>query len=342
MQVRGVATSVRTEEQARGLGIPLTDFASVTGLDLAIDGADEVEAGTLRLIKGLGGALLREKIVAEAARRFVVVADASKVVKRLGEHAPVPVEVARFGHEMTARRLSGLAGRPVLRRGADGAPFVTDNGNLIYDCHIGPIGESKSLDIALGSIAGVVGHGLFLEGVEQAIIGEPDESDAGDATLRVIAERPEPGEGTVQQDESGSGRTSRKVAPVWAELPDAISKPVVAVVMGVSGSGKTTVAALLAAAMHWHFQEGDDLHPAANVEKMRSGHPLNDADRLPWLHAIAGVIDRWRADGEIRGADVLRSEARLSRSDHRRAFGCGPGVSEGLPRGDRCAHGGAT
>lgn len=176
LQVRGVATSVRTEEQARGLGIPLTDFASVTGLDLAIDGADEVEAGTLRLIKGLGGALLREKIVAEAARRFVVVADASKVVKRLGEHAPVPVEVARFGHEMTARRLSGLAGRPVLRRGADGAPFVTDNGNLIYDCHIGPIGESKSLDIALGSIAGVVGHGLFLEGVEQAIIGEPDES----------------------------------------------------------------------------------------------------------------------------------------------------------------------
>jgi gluconokinase len=113
-----------------------------------------------------------------------------------------------------------------------------------------------------------------------------------------MAERPEPGEGTVQQDESGSGRTSRKAAPVWAELPHAISKPVVAVVMGVSGSGKTTVAALLAAAMHWHFQEGDDLHPAANVEKMRSGHPLNDADRLPWLHVIAGVIDRWRADGE--------------------------------------------
>ena len=112
----------RTEEQARALGIPLADFAAVSALDLAIDGADEVENGTLRLIKGLGGALLREKIVAEAARRFVVVADASKVVARLGERAPVPVEVVRFGHEVDGaapRGLRGGAGAPFgLRRGA--------------------------------------------------------------------------------------------------------------------------------------------------------------------------------------------------------------------------------
>jgi ribose 5-phosphate isomerase A len=176
LRVRGVATSVRTEEQARALGIPLTDFASVSALDLAIDGADEVEAGTLRLIKGLGGALLREKIVAEAARRFVVVADAGKVVARLGERAPVPVEVVRFGHEVTARRLSELGGAPVLRSGSDKAPFVTDNGNLIYDCHTGPVADARAFGAALKGIAGVVESGLFLDGVEQAIIGESDGS----------------------------------------------------------------------------------------------------------------------------------------------------------------------
>jgi ribose 5-phosphate isomerase A len=124
----------------------------------------------------LGGALLREKIVAEAARRFVVVADASKVVARLGEHSPVPVEVVRFGHEITARRLAGIAGNPVLRSGPDGAPLATDNGNLIYDCHTGPLADAAALGTALHRIAGVVESGLFLEGVEQAIIGGPDGS----------------------------------------------------------------------------------------------------------------------------------------------------------------------
>jgi ribose 5-phosphate isomerase A len=176
LRVSGVATSVRTEEQARALGIELTGFRTVSALDLAIDGADEVETGTLRLIKGLGGALLREKIVAEAARRFVVVADASKVVGRLGERAPVPVEVVRFGHESTARRLTALGAKPVLRSGSDGAPFVTDNGNLIYDCHAGPLADPRAFATALRTIAGVVESGLFLEGVEQAIIGEADGS----------------------------------------------------------------------------------------------------------------------------------------------------------------------
>jgi ribose 5-phosphate isomerase A len=176
LRMTAVATSVRTEEQARALGITLTSFASVSALDLAIDGADEVEDGTLRLIKGLGGALLREKIVAQAARRFVVVVDASKAVSRLGERSPVPVEVVRFGHEVTARRLAALSGSPVLRAGSDGKPFITDNGNLIYDCHTGPLADPRAFGSALKSIAGVVESGLFLDGVEQVIVGEADGS----------------------------------------------------------------------------------------------------------------------------------------------------------------------
>ncbi|MBV9655170.1 MAG: ribose-5-phosphate isomerase RpiA [Acetobacteraceae bacterium] len=171
LQVRCVATSVRTEDWARADGVTVTDFASVERLDLAIDGADEVETGSLRLIKGLGGALLREKIVAEAASRFVVIVDPSKIVGQLGERAPVPVEVLQFGHEMTERRLAAIAGRPVLRL-LDGSPYVTDNGNLIYDCHTGVIADPVELGHRLGAIAGVVGHGLFLSGVERVLIGE--------------------------------------------------------------------------------------------------------------------------------------------------------------------------
>jgi gluconokinase len=101
----------------------------------------------------------------------------------------------------------------------------------------------------------------------------------------------------VQQDSSRAA-LERDAGSIWAELHGAITKPVVVVVMGVSGSGKTTASALLAAAMHWRFQEGDDLHPADNVAKMHSGTPLNDADRLPWLQAIAAVIDQWRVAGQ--------------------------------------------
>lgn len=170
LEVVCVPTSEATAEQARSLGIPLTELAAVEALDLAIDGADEVERGSLALIKGLGGALLREKMIAQAARRFVIVVDPSKVVERLGTHVPLPVEVVRFAHEATARRLPG---RPVLRRAADGAPFVTDNGNHIYDLHLGAILDAPALDAALKTVAGVVEHGLFLHGVEQVIVGLP-------------------------------------------------------------------------------------------------------------------------------------------------------------------------
>ena len=175
LAVIGVATSVRTETEAHGLGIPITDFSAVDGLDLAIDGADEVERGSLRLIKGLGGALLREKIVAQAARRFVIVADPGKIVVVLGERAPLPVEVTRFGHEQVARRIAALGGAPVLRAGAGGSPFVTDGGNHIYDCPgFAPIRDPFTLERRLFAIAGVIETGLFLEMAERAIIGSAD------------------------------------------------------------------------------------------------------------------------------------------------------------------------
>ena len=176
LSIQAIATSAETEAQAREVGITLADFAAVTELDLAIDGADEVERGSLRLIKGLGGALLREKIVAQAARRFVVIADTSKPVDILGSGAPLPVEVVRFGHEAVARRLAALGGAPILRRRNDN-PFVTDSGHLIYDCAgFGPIRDPHTLNRGLRAIAGVMETGLFLEMAEQAIIGAPDGS----------------------------------------------------------------------------------------------------------------------------------------------------------------------
>ncbi len=172
LRVTGVATSTATERHAASLGIPLAELSAVPALDLAIDGADEIEEGTLRLIKGLGGALLREKMIAQVARRFVIVGDPSKVVRRLGEHAPLPVEVVPFAHAATARRLPG---RSVLREAEPGQPFTTDNGNLIYDCfELDATTDPETLEAALCRVAGVVGHGLFLRGVEQAIIGLPD------------------------------------------------------------------------------------------------------------------------------------------------------------------------
>ncbi len=174
LKVSGIPTSIRTEERARALGIPLTDFSQVDRLDLAIDGADEVHETTLALIKGLGGALLREKIVAAAAARFVVIVDRGKVVQSLGSRAPVPVEVVRFGHESTARRLAELGGAPRLRQGSNG-PLVTDGGNLIYDCGgFAPITDPAALARRLSETVGVAGHGLFIGMADQAIVADAD------------------------------------------------------------------------------------------------------------------------------------------------------------------------
>ena len=171
----GVPTSVRTAERARALGIRLAELEAGRELDLAIDGADEIETKTLLLIKGLGGALLREKMIATAARRFVVVADESKLVARLGTHAPLPVEVVRFAHPATAGRIERLGGRPVLRMTADAEPYVTDNGNFIYDVHgLGPIANPARLECEIAAIPGVVESGLFTRFVASAFIGSAD------------------------------------------------------------------------------------------------------------------------------------------------------------------------
>ena len=134
LKIIGIPTSESTAAQARALGIPLADLTEITGIEMTIDGADEVEQSSLNLIKGHGGALLREKIVASVSRHLVIVVDQSKLVKRLAEKFPVPVEVVQFGWQATGRRLSELGAVPSLRQNADGSPFVSDGGHYILDC----------------------------------------------------------------------------------------------------------------------------------------------------------------------------------------------------------------
>jgi ribose 5-phosphate isomerase A len=172
LSIVGVPTSERTRELALEVGVPLTDFTKVQELDLAIDGADEADR-SLRLVKGGGGALLREKIVASASRRFVVIADSTKLVDRLGKF-PLPVEVVRFGWPLVARGLSLLGARPKLRLGKDGATFVTDEGNYILDAHFDVIRDPKGLARTLSATPGVVDHGLFLGMAKTLIVASGD------------------------------------------------------------------------------------------------------------------------------------------------------------------------
>jgi ribose 5-phosphate isomerase A len=175
LQVRGVATSEATARLARELGIPI-DELDERELDLAVDGADEIDP-QLRLIKGAGGALLREKMVAAAARRLVVIADSRKRVAVLGA-APLPVEVVRFGWAATGRHVAALGGVPELRRGVDGAPLVTDEGHYLFDCRFGAIAQPAELAAALAAIPGVVEHGLFIGLARTALIGAETELHA--------------------------------------------------------------------------------------------------------------------------------------------------------------------
>lgn len=177
--IRGVPTSVRTATEAHSLEIPLTNLDDDPVLDLAVDGADEVSPD-LDLIKGLGGALLREKVVAQAADRFIVVADGTKLVKRLGTRAPVPVEVLPFAAAPVRRFAEGLGARVTVREEAPDAPYVTDNGNFVLDCHFaGGLDDPAGLDRTLRARAGVVETGLFLGMAETALVG----TDEGLRTL---------------------------------------------------------------------------------------------------------------------------------------------------------------
>jgi ribose 5-phosphate isomerase A len=171
--LRAATASERTSELARAARIEVVELDGSLELDLAIDGADEIDSG-LRLIKGGGGALLREKIVVSAARRFVVVAEESKRVERLGQGFRLPVEVVRFAWRDTRRRLSKLLPDPKLRREEGGDPYLTDEGHYILDCELPEGADLDALDAEIKLVPGVVDHGLFLGMAERALLGRPD------------------------------------------------------------------------------------------------------------------------------------------------------------------------
>jgi ribose 5-phosphate isomerase A len=171
--LRVVVASSRTDELARGAGLDLVELDGSLRLALAIDGADEIDPD-LGLLKGGGGALLREKIVVAAAERFVVVAETSKRVDRLGTTRGIPVEVVRFGWRETCARLLARVESAELRRGDDGEPYVTDEGHYILDCVPGATGDIAELAASVKAMAGVVEHGLFLTEADEVLLGRPD------------------------------------------------------------------------------------------------------------------------------------------------------------------------
>jgi ribose 5-phosphate isomerase A len=259
LRFQGIPTSEQTAARATAAGIPLTSFSEHRQIDLTIDGADEVERGTLNLIKGRGGALLREKIVAAASQRLIIVADGGKLVDRLGARAPVPVEVVAFGLEATKLTLEVLGASAQLRLSPAGEPFVTDSGNRILDCKFGPIADPARLEERIGRAVGVIESGLFIGRADSVFVAD----EAGVHRLE-------------------SPRVHRGSPPIL-------------IIMGVSGTGKTTIAKELTARLGWPFEEGDSLHPEVNIAKMYAGIPLTDADREPWLARVAAWIDAQRA-----------------------------------------------
>ena len=173
LRIRGIPTSVNTKELAASLGIPLTTLEEFQQIDITIDGADEVDP-ELRLIKGGGGALLREKIVASVTRQFVVIADSSKQVSSLGKF-PVPVEVIPFAQMLVAKKIEGLGASVKAREYAYGNPFVTDEGHHILDCSFGEIADPEGLARELDRMPGVVEHGLFIGMANVALIGKENQ-----------------------------------------------------------------------------------------------------------------------------------------------------------------------
>ena len=160
LRIRGIPTSDRSRELALSLGIPLITLDECQEIDVTVDGADEVDP-QLRLIKGGGGALLREKIVASATKQMIVVADASKRVERLGKF-PLPVEVIKFAQALVAKRIAVMGAQVQLRANADGSLYVTDENNYILDCRFGEISDADGLARELSQMPGVVEHGLFI------------------------------------------------------------------------------------------------------------------------------------------------------------------------------------
>ena len=172
LRIVGIPTSDATAALARRLAIPLASFDQHRRIDLTIDGADQVERVTLHLIKGLGGALLREKIVAAASTRLIVAVDESKLVDRLGGRTALPVEIVPFGWHTTIDRLTALGCVPQLRR-TGGQPFTTDGGNYIADCALREIPDPVALEARLSSVVGVIETGLFIGMASTIMVGRP-------------------------------------------------------------------------------------------------------------------------------------------------------------------------
>ena len=170
LKVVAIPTSEATAAQSRRLGIPLVDFADHAAVDLTIDGADAVDRSNLNLVKGLGGALLREKIVAAASKRMIVIVDDSKLQGAFGTRCPVPVETVQFGWQSTERRLIALGCTTKLRRSAEGQPVITDGGNYVIDCSFGAIADAAGLADRIKREVGVVETGLFIGLATEVII----------------------------------------------------------------------------------------------------------------------------------------------------------------------------
>jgi ribose 5-phosphate isomerase A len=171
LRIAGIPTSQATADRAKALAIPLTDFSRHPRIDVTIDGADQVACGTLDLVKGLGGALLREKIVASASARMIVVVDETKLVDRLGGATPLPIEIVPFGWETTMARLTALGVSPSLRL-SGGTPFISDGGHYIADCAIPEIPDPAALEKRLAGTLGVIATGLFIGLATKIVVGQ--------------------------------------------------------------------------------------------------------------------------------------------------------------------------
>jgi ribose 5-phosphate isomerase A len=170
LKIRGIPTSVQTKELAAGIGIPLTTLDEFQQIDVTIDGADEFDP-QLHLIKGGGGALLREKIIASASRQLVIIADSSKQVAMLGKF-PLPVEVIPFAQPLVARRIAALGATVKVRKDGKGNPFVSDEGHHILDCSFGQIPDPPALARTLSDMPGVVEHGLFIDLASRVLVAK--------------------------------------------------------------------------------------------------------------------------------------------------------------------------